>query len=214
MQEYSPNVYLYEVLPAWPLEFSDFHRSLTDMFTVAFGVQSLDEIPDRIRIDTKGVAGRQTLVYVRHEPVVPGMIITPAVLENYLEWWDCNFAPLMEHETHALLGVSFIVRKPGAFETAVRARQRLDYGQFNHTVFHLLEEMKQLKKRHLVEFLQTHNFNFPAKRIDHLLDRILEECNGQYERVLESLKSIEEYVWNDDDNQASPSATEDEVDYN
>lgn len=215
LQEELSNVHLYEVLPAWPLEFYNFHRSMTDMLAEAFKVQSLEEIPDRIRTETRAATDRQVLLYVRHEPVRPGMLLSPDLLKKYLEWWDVNVAGLMEDQSFALLGISFVVRKPSVFRNVLLEKTRLNAIKVSRTRVRLLDEMERLQKEDLIDFIETHNLPLPEKFRDRVLDEIMDECNGEYDKILERLKNIEELIWDCENDQTSTTgpATDDE-DYN
>lgn len=215
LQEDLTDTHLYEVLPAWPQEFYNFHRSMTDMLLEAFDVQSLQEIPDRIRTETRAVTGRQVLLYVRHEPVRPGMLLTPDLLHKYLEWWDANVAVLLEDQSFGLLGISFVVRKPSVFRSVLLEKKQLNAIRLGRTRVRLLDEMERLQKEDLIDFIETHNLPLPEKFRDRVLDEIMDECNGEYDKILERLKNIEELIWNRDGGQARAAgpATDDE-DYN
>ena len=69
LRESLSRTHLYQVRPEWPIEFTNFHRSCEDMFLEAFGISKLDDIPARVRAETAGAIGTQTLVYVRHTPI-------------------------------------------------------------------------------------------------------------------------------------------------
>jgi hypothetical protein len=189
------DTYLYEVRPEWPVEFQNPYRSFEDMFTEAFEVQSLQDVPARIRTQTRGVSGRQTLIYIRHRPVRTSKLFSLAMLKRYLEWWEYKFVPILESGSYALLGVSFVVGNPQAFLRAYREGERVGDLDYENTVIQLLDEMDHLAWHDLVDFLKTHNIRLPSKRRELLLNKILEETGGSYEMTLESLKDIAESAW-------------------
>jgi len=195
LQEDLRNTLLYEVRPEWPIELSNPHLSWQEMLSEAFDVQEFDDISSRIRTQTRGVSDRRTLVYVRHQSVRSSKLITPAVLKSYLEWWDCNFVPLLGNQAFGLLGVSFVVRNPPNFLRALNEKHRITDLEFNATVLQVLDEMEKLSKQDLMAFLQTHNIRLPPQRRDRLLERILKESNGNYEITLELLKEVIERAW-------------------
>lgn len=96
--------------PEWPTNTGLLHNSFEEMLKEGFGVDSLDKIPSRIREDTVGVAGKQTLICLIHTPVrYSGVIniINTNLIKTYLEWLDCNVAPLLQkHRLFALIGFS------------------------------------------------------------------------------------------------------------
>lgn len=115
-QEKLRDVFVYEVRPEWPMEPHNFHHSFEDMFTEVFHATSMSiPIPARIRTLPREPSGRQTLIYVRHQPLRSSKVITLDNLKKYLEWWDSHFAPLLEHDIFALLGISFVVGNPKKF---------------------------------------------------------------------------------------------------
>ncbi|OQY57849.1 MAG: hypothetical protein B6245_14965 [Desulfobacteraceae bacterium 4572_88] len=101
-----------EVRPEWPTELDRPDIAFRDCLTEAFGVCDLEDIPAAIRHMSLGISGKQTLVYVRHQPVTSPLLINPKSLKTYLEWWDAEFIPLLEKNQFALLGVSFVVKNP------------------------------------------------------------------------------------------------------
>lgn len=195
LQERLRETHIYEVLPEWPTDLAQPHRSFSDMMCEAFAVETLDHVPGRIRTENRGVSGRSTLVYVNHRPVLSSKLINTAAYRKYLEWWDCNFAPLLEAQTYALLGVSFVVSQPANFKLAVEAKDRLGDLDLARTVFNLLDEMGDVVKKDLLDFLKTHNVNLPDARRDRVLEEILARTNGNYEATLEELKDIAARAW-------------------
>lgn len=193
LRELMPDVFLYEVQPAWPLEFSRPDRSFRDMLTEAFGVNALNDIPARIRAENRGAAGRQTLVHIRHLPM-RSKLVTPDTFKTYLEWWDKNFAPLLQEQVFALLGVSFVVTKPKNF-LEIFTNKGVASLPLKHTEFQLLQEMEKLAKTDLLRFLNTHNIPVPEQSINRVLDEILARTGGHYEMTLEALKDVADRAW-------------------
>jgi hypothetical protein len=213
LRDVLPNVHLYEVRPRWPDDLHNPHRSFEDMLLEAFEVDSLDNIPGRVRTQTKGESGRQTLVYICHQPVLTAEPIKPSVLRTYLEWWDCNFVPLLHQETDAfgLLGVSFEVRNPPKFLEVLQTR--VDDLELQHTVLHVLDEMERLAKKDLKEFLDTHRIELPRNRRERILDEILKETGGHYEMTLEALKLLMERAWDLEDEDKDENVNDEDETY-
>ena len=61
LRDVLPGVHLYEIRPRWPDDLHNLHRSYEDMLLEAFEVDSLDNIPGRIRTQTQGESGRRIL---------------------------------------------------------------------------------------------------------------------------------------------------------
>ncbi|MGH7492676.1 MAG: toll/interleukin-1 receptor domain-containing protein [bacterium] len=212
LQEKLTDVHLYEVQPEWPLELHQPNRSFEDMLTEAFAVRTLEHIPARIREQSGGVSGRRILVYVRHTPIQSSAVIKPGTLRTYLEWWDHQFAPLLEGQAFALLGISFVVGNPANFYKAMMEKARLGDLDLKHTVFQPLDEMERLVKKDLLDFLRTHNIDLPLSRKDRVLDKILEQSKGDYEMTLDALKDIADRAWDMTDEKQGHQGTE-EYDY-
>lgn len=206
-------VHLYEVQPRWPDDLYKPYRSFEDMLLEAFKVVSLDNIPGRIRTQTQGESGRRILVYIRHQPLLPDEPIKPSVLRKYLEWWDCNGIPLLRQETDAfgLLGISFEVRNPPKFLEVLD--KNMDGLELRHTILHVLDEMEQLAKKDLKEFLDTHRIELPRSRRERILDEILKETGGHYEMTLEALKLLVERAWDLEDENKQKNRESDDEEY-
>ncbi|MCP4699921.1 MAG: hypothetical protein GY862_24180 [Gammaproteobacteria bacterium] len=189
------NTFFYEVRPQWPLELENPHRSFQDMLTEAFEVAEFEDIPLQIRKKTQGAFGKQTLVYVRHAPVETTRLINPKTLKIYLQWWDNTFLPQLESQQFALLGVSFVVKNPGKFQSVMQEKECLEEEDFRHMAFHLLDEMENLARRDLQKFLRTHNIDFPPEVRNKVLDKILSRTGGKYEQTIEELKNLRELAW-------------------
>jgi hypothetical protein len=186
-------VYVYEVRPEWPIELKNPHRSFEDMLIEAFDVDSMTDIPGRIRAQTRNSNQAQVLVYIRHLPVGPGHAINPETLRKYIEWLAYNFLPLLEDRTFALLGVSFLINKPQKFYEALKAWMR----NFEHPLmgFQILDEMERLVMKDLLDFIDSHNIYLPKDRRDQVLKKILDKTQGHYEMTLDALKDLVESAW-------------------
>ncbi len=195
LQEKLINVIIYEVNPEWPTDMYDPHQSFTDMIRQAFQITHLEHLAGRIRTYTRSVAGRQTLVYVRHRPVTSSYIFHPKYIRTYLEWWNLYFLPLLPDQTHALLGISYEVKNPPKFRDLLIKKERLNETDLSDTVFHILDEMEKIKRKDLLDFLKTHNIQLPSDIRDGILEKILEKTGGNYERVLDELKELERRAW-------------------
>ncbi|MCP4702521.1 MAG: hypothetical protein GY862_37535 [Gammaproteobacteria bacterium] len=211
----------YPVAPEWPEVLGDSTDdafwSFQDMLQEAFDVDQVKDIPFAIRTRTRGV--RQVLVYVRHPSIKSvGRVINPRTLKTYLQCWDKFVLPELEPGQFILSTVSFVVNKPGAFETAMEGQGLADEN-FKHTVFRLLDRMDVLARRDLREFLHSHDAgvpdNLPNAKLNELLDDILARTDGRYEQTVEELKKLSDLLpakWGD--RRASPAADkENEFDY-
>jgi len=178
-----------EVRPEWPKDFEDPARSFADMLCEAFEVSALQNIPHCIRDHSRGAVGRQTLVYVRHQPVHSHKVMNPRLLNTYLKWWDKEFAPLLADRHYVLLTVSFEVDNPAKFQKAIKD-EGLEDLDLSKTIFRLLDEMERIGKKDLSEFLKTHNIYLPPTQKDRILQKILEQTQGHYEQTINSLKQF------------------------
>ncbi len=213
LREDLANTHVHEVRPEWPADLHTPYRSFSDMFAEVFEVSSLEDIPARIRSKTHGAFGKQTLVYVRHQPVKSTKLINPKSLKIYLEWWDSVFAPLLEQNQFALLGISFVVKNPPKFQSVIMEKEQIEYLDFNNTVFRLLDEMEKIARRDLLDFIRTHNIRLPIKRRDQVLERILEKTGGIYEKTVEELKNLVEQAWDFSEEDEQAKESEEEYDY-
>lgn len=210
LQERLRDVNVSEIQPEWPIQMTNPHQCFEDMMTEAFDVQSLSHIPGRIREYSRSVSGRQTLVYVRHQPLRTTKIITLDRLKTYLEWWDCCFTRILEGQAFGLLGISFVVSDTKAFHKTLVEKKRINALQLQHTVFHLLDEMEHLTKKDLLDFLKAHNIPLPQKLQDKVLDKILSETGGHYEMTLEALKDVVSRGWDLSDKEENSQTVDDE----
>ncbi|MCP4111645.1 MAG: TIR domain-containing protein [Desulfobacteraceae bacterium] len=195
LQENLNNVIMYEVNPEWPTDMYDPHQSFTDMIKQAFQITHFEHLAARIRTHTRSVAGRQTLVYVRHRPVTSSYIFHPKYIKTYLEWWNLYFLPRLPDQTHALLGISYEVTNPAKFRDLLIKKERLNETDLSETVFYILDEMEKINRKDLFDFLKTHNIQLPPDLRDGILEKILQKTRGNYERVLDELKELERRAW-------------------
>jgi hypothetical protein len=181
---------LHEVRPRWPEHLEYFHDAFSDVFTEAFRVRSLEDIPGRLR---KESLGRPTVLYVNHQPVPPpgktDPLIHPETLKLYVKWWNDQIAAHLEKKQFALLTVSFLVSNPPAFRECVRDKKIVGL-PLSHTVFWLLDQMEKIAEEDLHRFLQTHNIELPEGRKDDVLQEILRKTGGKYDLSVEALKNI------------------------
>ncbi|MCP4689123.1 MAG: hypothetical protein GY859_13800, partial [Desulfobacterales bacterium] len=189
------NTSLMVVRPEWPADFVDSNLSFSDMLKEAFEISHLADVSSRIRNETKGASGKQTLVYIRHQPVSSSKLINPKILKRYLQWWNAVFAPLLEKNQFALLGVSFRVKKPAKFKKVMLEKEKLNELFLDQTVFRLLGRLKNLDKKDLLDFLNTHNIRLPGDLRDGIIGDILTKTEGRYEETIEELKVMVAKWW-------------------
>lgn len=191
LQEELTSALVHPVEPIWPAHLTNYHSSFGGVLTKEIGVNSVDDIPARLRRKSKG---KPILLYVRHQPVIATNLINPESLKKYVQWWDSEFASNLEKNQYALLTVSFIVGNPPAFFDCM-AHEAIDLLPLKHTVFWLLDEMENIAKRDLLLFLRTHNINLPEEDRDGILQEILEETGGKYDLTVDELKKLKDRVW-------------------
>jgi len=204
---------VYPICPAWPFHLESYQTSFSYVLTKAFKVNSIEDIPGRIRSESHGESGKQTLVYVRHEPVRATNLINPESLKNYIEWWDNEIASKLHKDQFALLCVSFIVKNPPLFSECIE-NEKIDELDLKHTVFWLLDEMEKVAKKDLLLFLKTHNIQLPIERRDKVLTRILRKTGGRYEQTIGEIKELRKEAWRVlDDEAKNKQATKKKFDY-
>jgi len=194
LREDLSNTFVYQVRPGWPLHLANYNSAFGSTLAQTFEVNTLDDIPARIRNKSHGESGKQTLVYVRHEPVRAANLINPESLKGYVEWWDHEFVPKLPKNQFALLSVSFIVKNPPAFAEYMED-EKFDDLDLKRTVFWLLDEMETVAKKDLLLFLRTHNIRLPMERRDKVLLKILKKTGGRYEQTIEELKKLRREAW-------------------
>jgi hypothetical protein len=203
---------VHEARPEWPLELANARRSFADMLTEAFEVRRLDDIPARIRARSQGEFGRQTLVYVRHQPVTSPQVLNLRTLKCYLDWWNAEFMPLFDQtQVFFVLGVSFVVNNPPKLHHRLTT-QGFDALFLDHTVVFVLDAMERVAKRDLLAFLHTHNIRLPEHDRDRRLDHILEKTGGHYEQTVAELRRLAEqpYDFSAKDDGGQDNAAEDD----
>lgn len=197
LPDFIGTAHLYEVRPRWPDELDVPERSFEEMMLEAFDVPNLDDVPARIRSQTRGEPGRDIVVYVRHEPIRSGEVVQPKHVGRYLEWWDDVFAPrLRDAPAFGLLGLSFVVENPPRFLQVLK-KNKLEDLAIRKVVFHPLDEMERVAKKDLRDFLRTHNVPLPRGLKDRILDDILEKTEGHYEMTLEALRDLVHRAWDE-----------------
>lgn len=179
------------VNPRWPDDLRQPFRSFQDMMVEAFQVESLEEIPLRIRTRTPS-RELLTLVYVAHPPILDPDVVQPSHMRDYLEWWDTYFVPLLrEASVFGLLGVSFIHSNPA--KLARQLNETLEQPEpleLRDTMFIVLDELEEVVKQDLAEFLHWHGVHLPRNQRQTILEKILDRTGGRYEMTLEELKNL------------------------
>ncbi|MCP5004078.1 MAG: hypothetical protein GY941_09070 [Planctomycetes bacterium] len=207
------NTSFHEFTPVWPTELEKPWRAFEDMLLEAFDVSELEMIPGRIRSVTGGISGKQTLVYVRHEPVTSRKVINPVVLKDYLEWWDSVLVPILGNHQFALLGISFVVEKPPLFLKAIEKRKILEM-ELKDTTVRLLDAMEKLARSDLLDFLRDHNIRMPERFRNDRIDKILEKTGGHYEKTVDELRELVDREWDlSEDKRVEDEQTEEEDEY-
>lgn len=181
------------IAPDWPEELGNSDLSFLDKTLEAFDVARLTEIP--YSLHTRGRGHRRVLVYLRHRPVrSPNRVIDPEGLAAYLAWLDRCLLPLLDPRQHLLVGISFLVNKPGAFQEAVAGQAIGEEAPFKHLVFELLDALDVLARRDLRTFLRTHRIDLPGGLTDAVLnaalDEILARTGGCYEQTVAELADL------------------------
>ena len=213
--ELPETAHFHPVRPQWPDVFlkDDEERGFEAMLLRAFKVERLEDIPGRIR-GWAGGADRQTLVYVRHLPIRKKKRFNPRLLRLYIDWWDRVVAPLLEPRQHILLGISFVVAKPPAFQKLVLDREGMMSRDHRSLSFHLLDRMERLAREHLIDFFRTHNVRLPIRHRERIIDEVFAETDGRYEATIEALKARLDRAWaSDEEETGETEADEYDEDY-
>ncbi|HKR11081.1 MAG TPA: hypothetical protein VJT15_03405 [Pyrinomonadaceae bacterium] len=193
IQDHFPEIALYEVTPAWPQELHNFHRSISDMLVQAFEVATIDEIPHAIRFQMLKKGAHRAVAYLRH-PVLDGgtELADPTQLQNYLEWLDKNLAAQLDESTCLLIGFGLEYNSQSPVSSGIPSRRKaydeLESVEFNWLTFYILEELGEVVRRDLLDFMLVHNYQLPKSIRENLIKRILEKTGGQYQKVLQELK--------------------------
>ena len=200
--------------PEWPCAPEvNFERCFREMLERAFPVDDWDQMPHWLRQQSKGVAGRNTLLLLRHQTIVSPSPIHLGVCKRYLEWWDAQIAPLLKLGQFALLGLSFVVKDPVKFQQVARTQERLPELSLAKTWFCLLDQMEKLAEEDLLGFLVRHDIKLPAGRRDSIIEAVLSKTGGHYERTIEELRSAISKAW-DLQSEPGPSENSGVPDYN
>ncbi len=193
LQEELDYVNFYEINPIWPLLKIDPNRSFDDMILEAFDFdpnnENLNHIPGRIRSYAQGRHYRQTLVYIRHQPLKTNKIIGIKELKVYFEWLEIYLAPMLEKNVFVICGVSYILPNPSKL-ASVLENKVVEPLVLKRTAIHLLEELDKVTKRDLLEFLKNHNIKLPPSLMDDVLEKIIKKTHGAYDATLVELKNI------------------------
>ncbi|OQY51225.1 MAG: hypothetical protein DRR08_33565 [Candidatus Parabeggiatoa sp. nov. 2] len=173
------------IKPSWPDDFAHVHRSFNDMYRECFKVNALEDIPYCIQKHPN--AG--TILYVCHQQPISPSDINETRLKRYLTWWDTKIIPILKQANiYGLLGISFIVDDTAQFKT--QFSQALDTLTLSNTVFRLLDELGDVLPEEVELFLKFNKIPVPNDDKKDLLNDIMRETNGQYEKTLEQLKAL------------------------
>ncbi len=215
LQEKLTEIAVYPITPEWPDDLHDPDRSFADMFCQAFEVESLEHIPARIRIFSRGMSSRKVLVYLCHRPVTSKYVFDPKKIRLYLDWWNKKFLPLVPENAHVLLGISYYAKKPAKFYDFLVKKERLDDFSMSHAVLALLDELERVTRRDLIDFIRTHNIAVPADldRRDKVIDEILVRSKGSYDRVIDELEHLESRIWQQEGEENASDDDDDDDDY-
>jgi hypothetical protein len=190
------NVHFREINVQWPLAISDFNSSMEYMLTKALGVVTLDEIASLINAEIAGMTNRESLLYIRPRPMHPEEV-HPRMIKRYLAWWNAKLVPLLSRsKSYALIGLPFIVENSKEFENSL-VTEGVDEWDFSHTGFRVLDEMGNLVRKDLIDYLLRYDIvDLPTQPRNLVIDNILEETNGKYELTMAKVRDIERLVWN------------------
>lgn len=166
------------------------------MLNEAFDVQYLADIPARIRNESKGRS--RALVYISHEVLIGKHHITPQTILLYLDLINSEAKQLFWGNHYAVIGVAFIVKQPDKLKEVIEKCGLLDKA-YQYIKFTLLDELRSVTRRDLLDFLQTHDISVPTDRIDKVLDTILAKTKGVYEPTIEALERVVQGLWDHGD---------------
>lgn len=177
-----------EIQPEWPVQMIDPNKSYEEMMLEAFEVDTMNHIPACIRSSSQGRSNRQTLVYIRHAPLRSVEIMNLRRLKEYLEWLNTYFATLLDRDSHAMFGISYVMKDHAEKFHKMAEKRVVEQLALSRTAVHLLDEMGAVVKRDLHEFIKTHNIVLPPGRIDAIFENVLEKTKGKYEITLDELR--------------------------
>jgi hypothetical protein len=187
---YLLDVYLSPVRPKWPDHYSPFHDSVGQMLADAFNVGKFEEVRPKINYIYADHGKRPLLLFIEHPPIEAEMNFKPERLLHYLAWLDKCLVNNLTKNVYALIGLSFIGREPKDLRREILDQLTLSDTEFDHIDFHLLEEMKALERRDLIEFLRGLDNRWPTSRREGILSGIISRTGGVYDRVLEELEPM------------------------
>ncbi len=201
-----------ELRPRWPDELHNPYHSFEEMIAEACEIQDLTDLAAWVRGEAQLDRRRIPLVHIRHEPLRQGEVVKPSTMKTYLEWWDDHLAPSLANAgAFGLLGVSFLAQKnPARLQNLLNETLEDFFPQ--NLVFHVLDEMEEVVKKDLLDFLQTHNVSLPKPLRDRVLVDILAKTGGRYEMTLEALKALVDQAWDEggEERAERPASGEDE----
>jgi len=185
----------HEIPVEWPMELEDHEMSFTEIMTYAFNVIELNEIPFAIRNLNQGISGRQSLVYLRFNPIKESKnpdiprLINLKTIKQFLNWFNNKFMNHILPNQFILLGISFIVNNPEKFEKDLD-NEEIEFLDLENTTIMILKKMVNLSKIDLVNFFKTHNINISPERKKTEIQRILKQTNGNYNKTVIELKKM------------------------
>ena len=91
----------------------------------------------------------------------------------------------------ALLTLPCLPREPEQFQQKVMPLEAMD---FKFTEFHVLDEMGVITARDLSNFLRRHKPNLGKELRDKIVEKIMQETGGHYEKVVEMLKDLDAII--------------------
>ncbi|QTA78700.1 Alpha/beta hydrolase fold-containing protein [Desulfonema limicola] len=181
--------------PIWPHIIDKPEKSYSQMMCQAFGTEDLKQIPMKIREQLNLMGDKKGLVYIGHEPVRYEYQCSPENLETYIKWWDSEFVKLLPEKTYSLLGIPFINSDPKKFLNLLTETLKLDRIDLKRTVFQILDELDCIELNDLITFVKTHNILIPEENRNMILSKILDNTNGQYNKVIDELQKHENKIW-------------------
>jgi len=195
VQDRFSDVAFWRIDLAWPQELYNFHRSMSDMLTQSFAVADLSDIAHQIRFEMMRQGRPSIVVFLRHPSLLPDAELShPTQLRNYLEWLDKNVAAHLDESACLLIGLGFEESEADALKSSSvfkrESFQPVEEFEFGWLSFYVLEELGNVERRDLVDFLRTQNFRLPVGIRDQTISQILAKTGGHYEPVLDQLREI------------------------
>lgn len=156
--------------------------SYASMTCKAFDVQTLDEIPAKVR---HWARNQKILVILNHSTVTNRHTLSLASLAGYLEWLDRELMCLLLDPNHfVLIGISFKVAEPLSLlnhVAGIRTEQLL---------VTTLKPLDRLTMGDLRKFVRTNRIHIPRELEDSVLKGILDRTGGSYEETLHELDKM------------------------